>query len=202
MKMQKHTIKALAIAVGVTAASGAAMADIFTATATVNSAITLAETTALDFGTIVATSSSDTDATIGGTATLEVSVNGTISTAASTGSATATVTSLIDGAPAELTVSGAPSFVTINVAEGTLNAMSHSSGAPAIPDFTITELQFDTSNSATAPDGTEGDATGVTDGTGAMTIIVGATIQVANDGNGTTYTDGTYSGDYEVLVTY
>ncbi len=202
MKMQKHTIKALAIAVGVTAASGTAMADIFTATATVNSAITVTETTPLDFGTIVATTSSSTVATAAGTATLEVSVNGTISVAEATGTASATITSLVDGAPAELTISGAPAFVTINVAEGTLNPMSHSSGAPAIPDFTITELQFDTSNAGTAADGTEGDATGVTDGTGDMTIIVGATIQVPDDSNGTVFTDGTYSGDYEVLVTY
>lgn len=216
MKIKNQSIKALAIAVGVTASS-AAMADTFTAAASVNGAITLAQISPLDFGTLVATSidvagtaaaPGGGGATINSAAHLEIDVDGTVSTTQGAGTFGATIQSLVDGAPASIQVQGAAPFTNITVssaqelaATGSVT-LDHTVGGTSVPQFLLTDLTFDTSSGLTAPDGTP-DTQGQTDGSGDMDIIVGASIYTDESAAASeTYQDGAYEGDYEVSVSY
>lgn len=220
MKMQKHTIKALAIAVGVTASSGVAMADTFTAQASVNGAITLAQINPLDFGTLVATNASSAGtaitqgtgtvaATVGSAAYIELAIDNTVTENAAGDTYGATLVSLVDGTRGEIQVQGAAPFTNITVssaqqfsASGSVT-LDHTVGGTSVPQFIMADLLFDTSNGLVAPDGAA-DTQGQTDSNGDMDIYVGATLYTDESGttNPETYQDGAYEGDYEVSVSY
>ena len=219
--------KILATAIAITV-SGSLMAGTLTptATATVDSTIAFAETTPMDFGTFVASTGVDTAATncVGATtgtptasctdASLVLGLDGNVTvTQGSEANTAATVIHLSGGQAAQLDVTGIAGFSTVkfsstmlsdaNVASSGTATLSHSSGSPSIPDFRLTNLKFDANGDGTADTAdTNGDVSGTADGSGNVTLTVGATLYTIAQTADTTYADGAYTGTYDVTVSY
>lgn len=200
--MKSSTIKrlALSIAVSGTMATGPVMADTFNATAEVLNTITLTETTPLNFGTIFAVADADADDTT--LATLVVSTAGAVSQGSATDGGGGTASNLValgGHVAGLLTISGAAAFTDLTVTVGTgatLVSLIHSSGSPNVTPFTLDAI-------VTSP---ASGSTGQTDASGGLTILVGGTIGAEEGGTGTNFTsgylDGTYTGSYDVSVSY
>ncbi len=194
--MENSMLNRLAVAAAVAnalAVSFPAMADTFNTTANVSSTITLTETTPLSFGNIFAVASTAGDGT---EATMTVSTAGAVSVTAGSGDSTSDsrIVSLGGATAGELTVSGAATYTDLTVTSGAgLVNLVHSSGSPNAAIFTMDSI---TTSPATT-------TTGQTDGTGALTILVGGVIGASDT---TTYSsgylDGTYTGSYDVSVSY
>lgn len=164
---------------GCMAVSSPTQADTFNATATVNNTITLTETQPLHFGTLYAK--------VGGGAgdveSLTMTPGGTI-----TYGGTGTISKLISlggQTPGIIAISGMAATTTVNVVSGT--PVNLSNGNPAVATFVLT-----------VTDDTAGTVT--TDATGNATINVGGTITTQDTAN--TYQNGTYTGSYNVTVSY
>ena len=180
---------------------GLVQADVFNATATVSSTISLVETTALDLGSLYVTAT-DSLATNGGTAgTLRLTTGGTTTT--TDGSAVVTTTSSVFSAGhvskfvvlgsatnGVITVTGAAPFGTVTVTHGATTALTHSSGNPALPTIAFTTL-------ITSP--TTG-GTMTLDASGDGAITVGGLFTAGS--SQAVFADGSYTGTYEINVAY
>jgi len=179
---------------------GLVQADVFNATATVSSSISLVETTALDLGSIYVTASDSLDGTgTAGTLRLATSGTTTVTDGAATVSSNGAVFSaghvskfVALGTPVNgvITVTGAAPFGTVTVTHGTLTALTHSSANPALPTILFSSLTTSPANGATVSLDASGD--------GAITVGGLFTAQAGQ----VAYADGTYTGTYEINVAY
>ncbi len=194
--MKIFTKSLIALSAGSLLAAGANAFDI---TATVSSTISVTETVAFSLGTVYGTTAdtNDTSATEG---TITISPAGVVSTVDGT-AATG------DGANAALhvskfvalggqqagtvSVSGAAAFGTVTVDSSAAPvALTHSSGSPTIPDIVFTTLTTSPADGATLS----------LDASGAGDILVGGTFTAADSLS--QYSDGVYTGSYDVTVAY
>jgi len=195
--MKVNAIKTLVMAAGLTAVGGA-MADTFVVSGTVNNVITVTEDTALSLGTVALTGFDDTGdggTPTAGTLTIAAfdgaisSTPGTVHTGdgALYGAVQSKFTALGGQSAGSLTISGGPANGIVNIDKtGTLVDLD---GGPTNPKIALSGL-------STFP------ATSVTlDGTGAGTISVGMTFSAVDDSTNI-YSDGVYTGSYDILFSY
>ncbi len=195
-------LKKLCLASGVALAFGA-QADTFNVTATVDNAITLTETTPFTIGSVFIQSDQGTGTVT--VATMTIDADGATSTTASSSTntdATSQIVALGGASTGLLSISGAAPFTAITVTPALNTNMTHSSGSPTVPDIEITDIDVfdatDTSVTAAAVAATTMSVT--TDASGAADIIVGGTFSAEASANA--YEDGTYTGTYDVDVSY
>ena len=200
IKMNKIATGLAASVLLVSAGHVAAETVTSTATATVQNAFTLAEVTALDFGTFRAT---NTTVALGGVATLVRPANAATASSTSATTGAAKIQSLVEGAPGEYTVSGVAGFSTLTLtlpltAEVTLAAAGTPAGVAtfAVEDFTA----YKTSGTAGAIALASSVGTFQVDSAGEATFTIGASLETVPSDD--TYADVPYSGDYIVTVEY
>lgn len=187
LKMQTRALAVMAVA-GLVCAAGQANAQSEAlsnepVTLTVQNNFTLAQNTAMNFGTYVVIA----DTAGANTATLTMAeANGTV-TPANSAPAQFILVSATGQSRGIYDISGAAPATTLNVTIGGLTDLSCGAclGSPPVLDLT----------SVTADD-----ATPTTDGTGAVTVNIGAVLTTVAGGN--QYTDGTYAGDFDLTVAY
>lgn len=219
MKTNSIKLKALGAAIGLVAAGGAvvsmsALADTYTVTAEIDNTITVTPGDALSLGTLAIAQGTSG----GGVQAFRVKTDGTTTI---TGSGDATITELGGATPATFSVAGLGAFASINV-----STITDHTAAPADPeavflvnslappatraDLLITEMTIDpgtgTSAVLDAGDGTVvGTATVVAaDVGGNASWIIGMEVSTVDPatGGGSEYYDGTYSGSYDITVSY
>ncbi len=182
--MKSTTFSRLAVAAAVTGAmavSSSAMADTYTATATVNNVITLTETAPLNFGSF-AISTDGANA-----ATLVLTELGAIS--APTNAPGDAFTPLGGHTAAQIDATVAPfTAVTFTPPTPPFN-LTHSSGNPALPVFTVNAI-------------TNSTATPTADAAGTASIFIGGTLIPDGAAIAGAYVDGAYTGPYDVTVSY
>ncbi|TDO97386.1 DUF4402 domain-containing protein [Marinomonas balearica] len=190
---------AKALAVGALAVSSSIAMGAETATGnasvTVQNAFNLSETTALSFGTIRATG--DTAGTQ--TAELQISSDGTSNNPETTDSTAAAISVIEAGEPAVFTIdSAAPSSnLTITLPSAAIELTSTlNDGLFSIDDFEATITSGPRDGTAYASGNL------LTDDTGGVTFAVGATLTTGTGATDAAYTDGTYTGTYEITVDY
>ena len=196
--MDNFQIKRLAVIMAMgsgMAASMPVMADTFSTTATVSNTITLTETTPLNFGSLFAIVDPDDDDTT--LASVTISPAGGMTTGAATDCGVGKVSNIVPlggHSAGQLDVTGAAAFTALTVTSGAgLVDLVHSSGSPTAAIFTLDTI---TTNPATT-------TTGLTDASGNLTITVGGTISAVQQGSYSSgYLDGTYTGSYDVSVSY
>ena len=154
----------------------------FTATATVDSTISLTETTPLSCGTIYA----HDDGTNRATLTISADGNGSV-TASSTGG-TSLIVPISGQQDGELSISGAAANTAITISK--IDPLTFQNQANT-QSFTVTV------NPQPAP-GTFGQ----TDPSGNLTIYVGGTLTTVGTGTAYPYSSGAFSGTYDVTVSY
>jgi Domain of unknown function (DUF4402) len=150
--------------------------------ATVQNSFTLTETTALDFGVFVAIA----DTVGSNTATLTVLATGGAPSASNNAPAQFIIVDASSATNGVFGVSNAAPNTTLNVSTVDTNATCGTCGG-GNPILTLVS----TPQSATA----------TTDGTGAATINVGATLTTATT-PAQQYADGTYTGSFNLVVSY
>ncbi len=197
LEMTKFTTKTKILALALTTCSALALgtvaeAETLTSNAdvTVQNAIGFAETSALTFGTIVAIG----DGTAGGAAaTIAAAATGVGGTTVTNGGAAAddSIIELTAGARAEYAISAAAPNTALNLTlpSGalTLTCAACSGGTPT---FSVDNwVANDTAGTVT------------TDGTGAFTLYVGATLNT-DPTSLSQYEDGNYINTYDVSVNY
>lgn len=161
------------------------------ASVTVQNAFTLAENTAMSFGTITA-SRGDT------ALSMELPVDGTAQTGDDTG--TGNLTILTAGTPGEFEVTGAAAFTAMTVEMPTTAVtLSNAAAPPADPKFTVDTFKFREAGAGNTTITGSGSIT--TDATGGFVFNVGATLNLAS-GASKTLVDGDYVGNYDVTVSY
>lgn len=195
--MKMFTKSLIALSAGSLLAAGA---NAFDVTATVSSTISVTETVAFSLGTVYATSADVTNDTSETAGTITISPAGVVSTSdgtAATGdgaNAAGHVSKFValGGQQAgTVSVSGAAAFGTVTVdSSATPVDLSHSSGSPSIPDIVFTTL-------TTSP--ADGNTLSL-DASGAGDILVGGTFTAADSTS--QYSDGVYTGTYDVTVSY
>lgn len=149
---------------------------------TVNNAISITETTPMNFGTYLVVK--DTASTE--TATLTMATNGTATPATSGAPAIFTSVSAASRTQGVFTITGAAPSTVINVATSNL-ADLNCSACVSSDDITLTSV-------------TPAAATVTTDGSGDATINVGAVLTTKTGGN--QYKSGSYVGSYDLTVNY
>jgi len=184
MKIKNLKLTAIAAVVGL-ATGGTVLADTFTATATVSNVITVTETTPLSFGTLSVIGGDVND--VAPTATLTVPNDGTADQINNVSQGTNAKITIISGVtPGVLQISGAAADSAISIAAGPKTTLAHPTG-PAL-DFTP---------EVGGPAAAFGATT--TDAAGELTLYVGGALSTQET---VTYIDGTYSGTYEVTLSY
>lgn len=178
----------IATTAGALLATGA-HSETFDVSAEVVSTVALTETTPLNFGSLYIRRG-----TAGVASTLTLGANGTFTgtgqgTVGPTGSR---IVSLGGQTAAELTISGASPFTTLTIDTTTTGPtpLVHSSGNGTLPTIIVGAL---------VTDAVGGQIT--LDGNGDGTIRVGAPITTAAVGT-PAYSEGTYTGEYTVSVSY
>ncbi|BFM06716.1 hypothetical protein [Halioxenophilus aromaticivorans] len=200
-------LKKLCLASGVALAFGA-QADTFNVTATVDNAITLTETTPFSIGSLFLTAETDNAAT---PASMSINSNGDVTTTPASGG-TAPSSSLVSlgGATAGvITITGAAPFtdVTVEATVDTDDHLTHFSGSPNVPAIEWVSITAYDGNDPTGNSETvllSAAATGfdvTTDGSGNADILVGGVLQASIDA-ANTYEDGSYTGTYNIDVSY
>lgn len=199
MIMKNKMIRALglsAVAVGLTIGSANA-ADTVTASAsvTVLSTINIVEGTSLSFGTIAAFGDGTAAAE---TATLTLPADGSAASVAySNTAADANIVEIVAGTPAQFDITGAAPNTVISI---TLPGAATTLTDPAGGTNTFTVNNF---TKAIVLSGTA--FTYDTDATGALSFAVGADLVTTAAGltaAGEAYADSTYTGTYDVTVSY
>ncbi|WP_166423913.1 hypothetical protein [Paraglaciecola sp. 20A4] len=174
-----------------------------TASGTVQNSFTLTNDTDLDFGTFRA--QNDDAASSPVTATLRRPADPSESSVATNGTANAAVLqSLIEGAPAEYTVSGVSGFSTLTLtvpADGAVTLAA--AGSPTgVATFVLNGFEaYKTSGTPGDITLTSSSGTFQVDGSGDATFTLGATLTTVPSTTDT-YTDLAYSGDYDITVQY
>ena len=203
MMMKNKMIRALglsAVAVGLSAGTANAVVLPGNAQVVVSSAITMVETSPLDFGTIAAFGNQATPAN---TAILTIPSSGAAPTVGIGGAGVlgtdVNIISIIDGSPGIYSVTGA--------APNTLLSVSTAGGTfltdPSLS--TTNRFALTTTGAYMTLNGSANTFTTDTDATGALTFQIGGTL--ATDATGLTgtlqpYFDATYTGTFNVTVTY
>lgn len=186
-----------------------------TATVTIQNSFTLAESQALNFGTLTVQGETDTDATLDGTVQAQVTVfaNGSTPTSGSTGTtdtdagdSDASATIITAGQPAIFDISGAASFTTLTISVPADNSvtLSAASAPPTNGTFTITGADlYDNANGTDITVASDA-GTITTDATGTAQFAFGAILntQDATGQNSTSYIDASYTGSYAITVSY
>ena len=193
-KMNKIAAGLAASLLLVSAAQVSAETVTSTATATVQNAFTLAEVSALDFGTFRATNDTAASAE---TATLTRPADPSASSTTTNGTTDlAALQSLVEGAPGEYTISGVANFSVMKLV---LPSAAVSLTAPGNPPGVAT---FSADNWTANQEGTDITTSLAisTDINGEATFNIGATLSTVASANA--YTDVAYSGDYIIEVTY
>ncbi len=149
---------------------------------TVNNAISITETTPMNFGTYLVVK--DTASTQ--TATLTMASNGTATPATSGAPAVFTSVSATGRTQGVFTITGAAPSTVINVSTTNLVDLN-CSACVSSDDITLTSV-------------TPAAATVTTDGSGDATINVGAVLTTKTGGN--QYKSGSYVGTYDLVVNY
>lgn len=170
-----------------------------TATVTVQNAITVAETQALTFGTLVSSSS---DLAAGAdAATLQVSTNGTTTVAGT--AALATIIEISAGVPAVFAVSGAAPGATLTLSTPADTKLIDAA-APTAAWFDISGYSFGYTNTDGSPIFTP-----LVGNDGTLEITMGATLTTDTQGAiasgseaATPYSDTTYTGTIAFTVNY
>jgi len=184
------------LAFGMVGTAAAATQEI-NATVTVSNTITLAKNSDLSFGSISATFDDTASSTV--VAKMTVKADGSPSVVTANTPASANIIIIADGAPAEVAVSGAApgQDLSVSVAETTVT-MTDPSGVSA-HTFSLQAFNFyyaENSNTFTT----------TTDGTGNLTIGIGADLVTTNpagdSGVGILYDDATYTGKFNLNVEY
>jgi len=179
---------------------GIVQADVFNATATVSSTISLVETTALDLGEIYVTAMPGGTNTVGTAGTFRLATDGTVSSTAGAAS-TATHGIFASGHISKfvqigsstvgvITVTGASPFNTVTITHGATTNLTHSSANPALPVITFTTLVTNPDNAATL----------LLDASGNGDILVGGLFTAGQSSSA--FADGVYTGTYEINVAY
>lgn len=202
--MKNVTKKLSGVTLGLMIAGGTVgivQADVFNATATVSSTITLVENTALDLGELYVTADANggaqsagtqgtfrlnTDGTVGAT-------NGTAETAAHGIFANGHVSKFVQigtSTVGVIRVTGASPFNTVTVSHGALTALTHSSANPALPTIEFTAMVTNPADTATL----------LLDASGDGDILVGGLFTAGESDSA--YADGVYTGTYEINVAY
>ena len=168
------------------------------ATATVQNAFTLEETTAITFGTLRATAGATGDA-----ATLVISANPTVAAVSTPGGTVASLDILEEGAPGEYAVSGVSPFssLTIDMPSDTdvvLVGASLPAGSPTLiaSAWNAYVLTGPNENTVYASSNLRADAGGV------VTFSVGATLTTEIVTAAAAYLDAEYSASYDITVSY
>jgi hypothetical protein len=186
LKLQTKALAVMATA-GLVCAAGQANAQSETlssnVTAVVQNSFTLAETNAINFGTVVAVA----DTAGANTATLTIASNAATPTPANNAPAKFIIVDSTAASNGVFDVTGAAPNTVLNVSTGTLANLTCGACAGTPPVLTLTSV-------------TPGSATSTTSGTGAVTINAGAVITTVAGGN--QYTDGTYVGSFVLTVAY
>jgi len=203
MMMRNKIFRAIGLSTAAVAlAVGSANAGTETGNAqvTVLSTITMAETAALDFGTIAAFAD---DATNTNVALLTMPADGTGSSVTwPVGNNTqANIVVITEGNPGSFAVSGAAPNTVLTLTLSAPVDLSDPSGTSAH------EFTFLTTGVYMTLNGSGNTFTQDTDATGAMEFNVGGTIQTVDTGMTsaavlTAYDDATYTGTYAVTVSY
>lgn len=178
----------------------AAGANAFDVTATVSSTISVTETVPFTLGTVYVTAADVTNDTTETAGTMTITPAGVVSTingTAATGdgaNAAGHVSKFValGGQQAgTVSITGAAAFgtVTIDSSAAPVN-LEHESGSPTIPDIVFTTLTTSPADGATL----------LLDASGAGNINVGGTFTAADATN--QYSDGVYTGTYDVTVSY
>ena len=150
-------------------------------TVTVQSAFTFTEDTPLSFGTIAV----DLDGT--NNATLDLNSDG--STVFGSAGGTSQLIEIVAATPGTFSIAGAAPSTSINVTLPTTATLTCGTCSGGTATFSVGTFESaDLTSSAIT-----------TDGTGAATFDVGATLTATGTG---TYEDGTYSGAYTVTAAY
>ena len=185
MKIKNLKLTAIAAVVGL-ATGGTVLADTFTATATVSNTITVTETTPLSFGTLAVIGGAAAD--LAPTATLTVPSDGTIPDQINNVSqgTNAKITIISGVTPGVLQISGAAADSAISIAAPVSTTLVHPTG----PTLAFTP---EVGGAAAAFGAT------TTDAAGELTLYVGGALSTQET---VTYIDGTYSGTYEVTLSY
>ena len=196
----KNVTKALSsVTLGLMMA-GIAHADTFHATATVSSAISLVETTALDLGTLSLPTTPLVSCVYANDSTFEVKTDGSaaIIVPGSGNCAGADIVSLSPETPGRITVTGALPFGFVTVDSNAIpTALIHSSGGPSSPTIIFATLK-------TLP--ADGNVV-MLDADGSGDIVVGGVFRL-EDGSVlennylNPYQDGVYMGTYDITVSY
>ncbi len=171
------------------------------ASVVVNNTITMAVNAPLDFGTVAAFANDNTTAEIA-TMTIPADPAAAITTA-NGASGTARIIPLVNGSPADVSVSGAaPNYaLNVSVAAATPDLTDPSGTAPnGFTMGTFTQYAYLEGNNQTFGS--------TTDATGALGLNIGATISTVTPAGGAAadnavaYTDATYTGTFEVSINY
>ncbi len=199
--MNKIILASSAVVVALTSVSSYAESVVSSASVTVQNALTLTEVAGLDLGTIRATA--DPLGVL--LAEIIIDSDGVTAPATSTTGAPAVIQSLVDGAPASYTVSGAANFASLTVTLPPAGGIAITNGAPAGAQFTIDDFEgtLTVANDTTvALTNAGGGIVATADATGNLAFNVGATL--TTDATVTTgaYADSAYTGSYTVDVSY
>lgn len=171
------------------------------ASVVVQNAFDLAEVSAIDFGTVRATVDSDpTD----DTASIHISsftlgTDGTVSGVSAVGGATteSSMSVISNGTPGEFAISNASPFTTITISAVSAFDIANASAAPGTAVFGVSNVLFREA-------GATSDATSVTtDINGEINFTVGADLSTDDNAAAqTNYSDGTYTGNFVMEVSY
>jgi len=200
-------LQKLCLASGVALAFGA-QADTFTITATVDNAITLTETTPFTLGRIYIQAETVSTAALAARLTIDDASDTTVAATAET-AGTSTLVALGGAQAGLISISGAAPFTAITVTPSVAASddLSHSSGSPAVPDILWNSITvYNAANTATTATNASGSSTNTinvtTNGSGAAGIIVGGIFEADDAAAADAYEDGSYTGTYDIDVSY
>lgn len=197
--MIKKTNIALALATVSVVALGAVAANAAesvtpTATVTVLNAFTLTSTTALNFGTISATGDG---AATGVAATYAIAADGSPTITNAGAAADDFIVSVVPGTQAVIDITDAAPNTIMTVTEPQAATTLTCGLCPSAPNVLTFDVDTWVDDTTGGPGGTV-----TTDGTGAATINMGATLTTTPDDSSDIYEDGVYTGTYTVTVAY
>ena len=203
-------LKKLCLASGVALAFGA-QADTFVITANVDNAITLVETTPFTLGDIfivaeTGTVGAGTDAAL---LTIDDASDTTVTASTFATNPTSTIVPLGGATAGLISITGAAPFtaITVTPSVATTDHLQHNSGSPAVPDIEWnTIVAYDGADTTSTASNTVGTSTNTiavtTDGSGNADIIVGGIFEAAESAATDDYEDGSYTGSYDIDVSY
>jgi len=205
----KTLSKVIAIALLAAGATQATAAETRTykASVTVKNAFEVAETTALSFGTVRAQAAKAVAATSVDSAWIVLATDGTF-TSGTTGTATPVTSKLQNlegGSAAEFAISDVSNFTAMTITMPASIVLTAASSNPTAPKFTVDTFTFKpVTGTSTDTDFATGNAAAITsDGSGAASFLVGATLTTGETTIADmSYSEELYEGSYDITVSY